>query len=85
MTWDTLTVIFPYAAVVAMGLIESLLTLNILDEITGTRGQGNRECVAQGGQCVEWAVQRHGWMRHDWPKPHQCQSHAPDSVALWRR
>ena len=52
-TWDTLTVIFPYAAVVAgVGLIESLLTLNILDEITGTRGQGNRECVAQGAANV---------------------------------
>ena len=52
-TWDTLTVIFPYASVVAgVGLIESLLTLNILDEITGTRGQGNRECVAQGAANV---------------------------------
>ena len=48
-TLETLSVIFPYAAIVAgVGLIESLLTLNILDEITGTRGQGNRECVAQG-------------------------------------
>ena len=53
MTWETLTIIFPYAAVVAgVGLIESLLTLNILDEITGTRGQGNRECVAQGAANV---------------------------------
>lgn len=52
-TWDTITVIFPYAAVVAgVGLIESLLTLNILDEITGTRGHGNRECVAQGAANV---------------------------------
>ena len=52
-TWDTLTIIFPYAAVVAgVGLIESLLTLNILDEITGTRGQGSRECVAQGAANV---------------------------------
>jgi len=52
-TWETLTLIFPYAAVVAgVGLIESLLTLNILDEITGTRGQGNRECVAQGAANV---------------------------------
>ncbi len=48
-TWETLQVIFPYAAVVAgVGLIESLLTLNIIDEITETRGQGNREAVAQG-------------------------------------
>ena len=52
-TWETLTIIFPYATVVAgVGLIESLLTLNILDEITGTRGQGNRECVAQGAANV---------------------------------
>ena len=52
-TWETLTIIFPYAAVVAgVGLIESLLTLNILDEITGTRGHGNRECVAQGAANV---------------------------------
>ncbi len=33
----------------AVGLIESLMTLNLVDEITGTRGSGNRECVAQGG------------------------------------
>jgi SulP family sulfate permease len=52
-TWETLQVIFPYAVIVAgVGLIESLLTLNILDEITGTRGQGNRECVAQGAANV---------------------------------
>ncbi len=48
-TLETLKLIFPYAAVVAgVGLIESLLTLNIIDEITETRGQGNREAVAQG-------------------------------------
>lgn len=47
--WETLTIIFPYAAVVAgVGLIESLLTLNIVDEITETRGRGNKEAVAQG-------------------------------------
>ena len=46
---DTLVVIFPYAAIVAgVGLIESLLTLNIIDEITETRGRGNKEAVAQG-------------------------------------
>ena len=50
---EMLQVIFPYAVIVAgVGLIESLLTLNILDEITGTRGQGNRECVAQGAANV---------------------------------
>jgi SulP family sulfate permease len=42
-------VIFPYAAIMAaVGLIESLLTLNIIDEITETRGRGNKEAVAQG-------------------------------------
>ncbi len=48
-TLETLSIILPYAAIVAgVGLIESLLTLNLLDEITGTRGRGNKECVAQG-------------------------------------
>ncbi|MDA8787485.1 SulP family inorganic anion transporter [Schleiferiaceae bacterium] len=47
--WETLTVVFPYALIVAgVGLIESLLTLNIVDEITQTRGRGNKEAVAQG-------------------------------------
>lgn len=46
---ETLQVIFPYALIMTgVGLTESLLTLNLVDEITGTRGQGNRECVAQG-------------------------------------
>lgn len=46
---ETLTLIFPYAIIVAgVGLIESLLTLNIIDEITETRGSGNKEAVAQG-------------------------------------
>ena len=48
-TLETLRIIFPYAAIVAgVGLIESLLTLNIVDEITETRGRGNKEAVAQG-------------------------------------
>ncbi len=47
--WQTLQIIFPYAAIVAgVGLIESLLTLNIIDEITETRGRSNKEAVAQG-------------------------------------
>lgn len=36
----------------AVGLIESLMTLNLVDEITETRGNGNRECVAQGGANI---------------------------------
>ncbi|EEI90719.1 STAS domain protein [Sphingobacterium spiritivorum ATCC 33300] len=49
----TLQIIFPYAAIIAgVGLIESLLTLNIIDEITETRGQSNREAVAQGAANI---------------------------------
>ncbi len=48
-TLEALSIVFPYALIVAgVGLIESLLTLNLIDEITGTRGRGNKECVAQG-------------------------------------
>lgn len=48
-TWETFMLILPYSAIVAgVGLIESLLTLNIIDEITETRGRGNKEAVAQG-------------------------------------
>lgn len=49
LTLETLSIIFPYASIVAgVGLIESLLTLNLVDELTHTRGRGNKECVAQG-------------------------------------
>lgn len=45
----TLRFILPYAAVLAaIGLIESLMTLNLVDELTETRGEANRECIAQG-------------------------------------
>jgi SulP family sulfate permease len=48
-TMETLMIILPYAFIVAgVGLIESLLTLNLIDEITETRGWGNKEAVAQG-------------------------------------
>lgn len=50
---NTLKVIMPYAFIVAgVGLIESLLTLNIVDEITETRGNGNKEAVAQGAANI---------------------------------
>jgi SulP family sulfate permease len=46
---EMLQVIFPYSLVMAgVGLLESLLTMNLVDEITGTKGRGNKECVAQG-------------------------------------
>jgi len=45
----TFMLILPYSVIVAgVGLIESLLTLNIIDEITETRGRGNKEAIAQG-------------------------------------
>lgn len=52
-TFETLQIILPYAAIVAgVGLIESLLTLNIVDEITETRGWGNKEAMAQGAANI---------------------------------
>ncbi|MGB1317709.1 MAG: SulP family inorganic anion transporter, partial [Flavobacteriales bacterium] len=49
LTMETLILILPYAGIMAgVGLIESLLTLNIIDEITQTRGRGNKEAIAQG-------------------------------------
>ncbi|WP_295128917.1 SulP family inorganic anion transporter [uncultured Chitinophaga sp.] len=49
-TFETLKIIFPYGLIMAaVGLTEGLLTLNLVDEITGTRGNGNREALAQGG------------------------------------
>lgn len=49
LSMDMLMIILPYAVILAaIGLIESLLTLTVIDEMTETRGRGNRECVAQG-------------------------------------
>src|SRR5690606_8145965 len=49
LNWETLTIIFPFSLVMAIvGLLESLLTLSVIDEMTDTRGSGNKECVAQG-------------------------------------
>jgi SulP family sulfate permease len=47
--FNTFKFILPYAFLAAsVGLIESLMTMNLVDELTETRGNGNRECVAQG-------------------------------------
>jgi len=46
---DAFLLVLPYSILVALvGLIESLLTLSVLDEMSGTRGSGNKECIAQG-------------------------------------
>lgn len=48
-TWATLWIILPFSAILAgVGLIESLMTMTLIDELTETRGWGNRECVGQG-------------------------------------
>ena len=49
LNFEMLKIVFPYAIVMAMvGLIESLLTLNLIDDLTETTGQPNRECIGQG-------------------------------------
>jgi len=51
--WETLQIIFPYSLIMgAVGLTEGLLTLNLVDEITQTKGDGNRECIAQGSSNI---------------------------------
>jgi SulP family sulfate permease len=50
---ETLIFIGPYALILAaIGLIESLMTLNLIDELTETRGNSNKECLAQGGANI---------------------------------
>ena len=49
LTWETLQIILPYSIILAaIGLIESLLTLNLVGEMTGNKGGASQECVAQG-------------------------------------
>ncbi|WP_417742731.1 SulP family inorganic anion transporter [Salipiger sp.] len=49
LNWETLEIILPYAVILAaIGLIESLLTLNLVGEMTGQRGGASQECIAQG-------------------------------------
>ena len=51
--FETLKFIGPYALILAaIGLIESLMTLNLIDELTETRGNSNKECIAQGGANI---------------------------------
>jgi SulP family sulfate permease len=48
-TWETLKIILPYSIILAaIGLIESLLTLNLVGEMTAKRGGASQECMAQG-------------------------------------
>ena len=52
-TWQSIKFILPYSLILAaIGLIESLMTLNLVDELTETRGNSNRECIAQGSANI---------------------------------
>jgi SulP family sulfate permease len=49
LTWETLTIIFPYSlTLMVVGLLESLMTATIVDDLTDTKSDKNRECVGQG-------------------------------------
>ena len=53
LTWETLQIVLPYAVILgSIGLIESLLTLNLVGEMTGQRGGASQECIAQGSANV---------------------------------
>ena len=53
MNLETFLFILPYAGILAaIGLIESLMTLNLVDDLTETRGNSNRECIAQGSANI---------------------------------
>lgn len=52
-SWEMFWFILPYSIIfAAIGLIESLLTVTVIDEMTNTRGRGNQECIAQGSANV---------------------------------
>ena len=53
LNFETFKIILPFALILAgVGLIESLMTLTLIDEITGTRGRGNKECIGQGAANI---------------------------------
>ncbi|MEO9533101.1 MAG: SulP family inorganic anion transporter [Crocinitomicaceae bacterium] len=53
LNFELFKTIFPFALILAaIGLIESLMTLNLIDELTETRGNSNRECIAQGSANI---------------------------------
>jgi SulP family sulfate permease len=53
LNFNTLQIVLPYALIMAgVGLTEGLLTLNLVDELTDTKGNSNRECIAQGSANI---------------------------------
>ena len=67
LNFETLKIIFPYAFILAsIGLIESLLTLNLVGEITNKRGGASQECLAQGfANTVTGFFGGMGWLCND--------------------
>ena len=72
---DSIKIIFGTAFTVAMvGIIESLMTLQLIDDLTETRGSGNRECIAQGGANFSFRpFRRNGRVCHDRSKSYKHQ------------
>ena len=70
LTLETFMITLPYAFLLAaIGLIETLLTLNLIDDMTDTRGRPNKESLAQGfAKCYYWIFWGYGWMCNDWSK-----------------
>ncbi len=57
LTWDTMRIILPYSlAMAAVGLLESLLTAQIVDDMTDTESDKRRECAGQGGANIAAAL-----------------------------
>ena len=73
LTLETLIIILPYAVILAaIGLIESLLTLNLVGDITHRRGGASQECVAQGAANLVTGFFGGMGMCHDRPVHDQC-------------
>ena len=75
LNFETLQIVLPYAMILgAIGLIESLLTLNLVGEMKGERGGASQECIAQGGrEYRDRFLRRYGRLRDDWPIHDQCE------------
>ncbi len=70
LTIETLLITLPYALLLAaIGLIETLLTLNLIDDMTDTRGRPNKESLAQGlANVTTGFFWWNGWLCNDWAK-----------------
>ena len=54
---DAILIVLPYAVIIALvGLIESLLTMSVLDEMSDTHGNNNKECIAQGSGNIACGI-----------------------------